>query len=183
MSRLRTDLRASLPPRRSSSTKLPPVRGGSQSPCASPQNWATDMVIGLQLRTTSPPKETRSRSTAVSPKERIKDIINRNTTPKKTAPNNGITQLDKLEQEVLSLKAQEQQYLDKIAKLEKEIEVSILNTSFNNTFNYPTAVSSYDRDQSGIVISNFGNFVYLFFKPFSLVYQFMYFFLSFTSFV
>lgn len=129
MSRLRTDLRASLPPRRSSSTKLPPVRGGSQSP-SNPQNWATDMVIGLQLRTASPPKETRARSTVVSPKERIKDIINRNSSPKKTAPINGITQeqMDKLNQQIVLLKAQEQQYLDKIAKLEKEIEVSIFLT-------------------------------------------------------
>ncbi|XP_031560245.1 spindle pole body component 110-like [Actinia tenebrosa] len=124
MSRLRTDLRASLPPRRGSSTKFPPVRVGSRSPCSSPQNWATDMVVGLQLRTASPPKETRARSTVVSPKERIKDIINSSISPKKTAPSNGISQqqLEKLNQQILSFQAQEQQYLDKIAKLEKEIE-------------------------------------------------------------
>jgi hypothetical protein len=99
--------------------------GGSRSPLGSAQNWATEMVVGLQLRTASPPKETKTRSAVITPKERTKEIINNNS-PKKTAPSNTIIQqeMDKLNQQILLLKKQEQQYLDKISQLEKEIEVS-----------------------------------------------------------
>lgn len=130
MSRFRTDLRSF--PRRNSniSTKFPPVQNdhvySSLSP--SPQSWATDMVVGLQMKAGAPPKDVKVRRAVTSPKANIRNLIN--STPRKTAPNTQSSatmqnQLDKLNQEITMLKIQLQELLDKIAKLEKENEVCI----------------------------------------------------------
>ncbi|KAK3727830.1 hypothetical protein QZH41_008250 [Actinostola sp. cb2023] len=125
MSRFRTDLRASLSQRKS--TKFPPVQSEhvSRSPSASSQHWATDMVVGLQLKAASTPKDNKARGFVTSPKERIKEMVNSPRRSSSSVHKNTSQlqlQVDKLNQEINLLNIQLQELLDKIAKLEKENE-------------------------------------------------------------
>lgn len=134
MSRFRTDLRAF--PRRKSSvsrTKLPPVQNEYGSPSESPHHWATDMIVGLPLKTTTPTKDVKVKRSVTSPKETIKNMVNSVGAPKKRPPSvvsSGVSQaeVDKLNQEITTLKITLQELIDKIAKLEKENEVIHIQT-------------------------------------------------------
>ncbi|XP_032239119.1 ELKS/Rab6-interacting/CAST family member 1 [Nematostella vectensis] len=143
MSRIRTDLRATVP-RRHSPTKFPPVKTGwGRSPSSTSMGheheWATDMVIGLQMKAGSPPKETRQ---TISPAPR-EEVTTMKPAKRTSVPNTiNVQQIETLKQEVHNLKQQHQGYLDRIAQLEKEIEkLKTKNAAQHKTIeNYKTEV-------------------------------------------
>jgi len=132
MSRVRTDLRA-FPQRKSSisRTKFPPVQQEyvNRSPSASPHHWATDMIVGLQLKTSSMTKEVKVKNNVTPPKEKVRNVTSSVGTPRKSNLQTGIsggasqTEINRLNQEISNLNVKLQELLDKIAKLEKENEV------------------------------------------------------------
>lgn len=131
MSRVRTDLRA-FPQRKSSisRTKFPPVQQEyvNRSPSASPHHWATDMIVGLPLKTSLPTKEIKVKNNGTLPIEKSRNVVNSVGTLRKSNLHTGVSStqqadIDRLNKEIITLKIKLQELLDKIAKLEKENEV------------------------------------------------------------